>query len=288
MTGAGDRPNAPMSLPDPLPRFETGPARFAVALSPIDPGLWLQPDDQRAWLPGKGALLDDPASGVFAALDGHEGAQRELLDLVAAATGTAPDPVGEPALKAASRRVSDDLVLLVREASGWRVVAASLCAPTYFCADDAVGGSVDSLHRPVPGGSPGLSSRIGRVFDNLQPGLVLERHNWTLQWGDARHTPSVLPLVAAATGASDSAAEAMLHERVERQTIRTLPVSGALVFTIRVRLTPLRHLLDADPGAAQRFWVSWAETADAVRGYKRWPHLERHVRRMLADRGVAV
>ncbi|KAI0299698.1 hypothetical protein B0F90DRAFT_583172 [Multifurca ochricompacta] len=46
--------------------------------------------------------------------------------------------------------------------------------------------------------------------------------------------------------------------RVERQTLRRLPRSGAIVFTIRVYLTPLAEL---GPGAAGRL-------AGAIRGMK--------------------
>jgi len=56
--------------------------------------------------------------------------------------------------------------------------------------------------------------------------------------------------------------------RVERQTLRRLPRSGAIVFTIRVYMTPLAEL---GPGEAGRL-------AAAIRGLKEQEVVYRHRR----------
>ena len=72
----------------------------------------------------------------------------------------------------------------------------------------------------------------------------------------------------------------MLVERVERQAIRKLPRTGWIIFTIRIRLTPLVQRL-ASPDAAAAFAAAWAGSAPEVRDYKGWDLLERHVRHLL-------
>lgn len=271
----------------PPPPWLSGPARFDVGLCPIEPACWLFPDDQAASLPAKTRLLQASPDAVLRRLPGSDAAEAELLAMVQAeaaeAGGPAPAPASGDDLADAALTVSDDLVLLapVGEAGGgWQVRSICLCAPTFFDAAHALGGDLAMLHGPVPGGAPGLARRIGRVFDLLRPGQVLERHNWTLQWGSERHTPSAAPWRAAAAAAHPEQAAGMLVERVERQTIRKLPHTGWIVFTIRIRLTPLVQRL-ACPDAARAFAAAWTGSAPEVRAYKGWDLLERHVRPLL-------
>jgi dimethylamine monooxygenase subunit A len=251
-----------------------------VGLAPIDPALWLLPDDQAHWLAGKRNLMASRLSEVLCEADAGHPAVLEAAEMVCAETGACGLAVGMPALAAAASLVSDDLVVMVPDGEGWRAMAACLCSPTFFSAQDAVGHTLSALHAPVPGGDPGLAGRIGRVFSMLRDGLVLERLNWTVQWGPERFTPSGAPLRAAAEAADVGEAAAMLHQRVERQTIRRLPRSGAVLFTIRIRLHPLALLIaEAEDRAA--FARAWASASAEVRAYKRWAVLERHVHALL-------
>lgn len=279
------------------PPWLAGPARFDVGLRPIKPADWLFPDDQAASLPAKTQLLWSRPDQVLRRLPGSLAAEAELLALVRTAAGEADVPVpasgSGDALLDAALAVSDDLVLLApgdaadaadAGGGGWRVRAICLCAPTFFDAAHALGGDLAMLHGPVPGGAPGLSGRIGRVFDMLRPGQVLERHNWTVQWGAERHVPSAAPWRAAAAAAPTDLAATMLVERVERQTIRKLPATGWIVFTIRIRLTPLAQRLSC-PEAALAFAAAWTGSAPEVRTYKGWDLLDRHVRPLLPAGG---
>jgi len=264
----------------PLP-FEQGPPRFDVGLAPIEPQAWLMPDDQAHWVAAKNELMDTESDAVFASVTGSMPGQLEAAQLVATACGKSFDP-GEPPLFAASRLVSDDLVLMEMREGAWTNTALCLCSPTFFSAHEAIGKSLFGLHRPVPGGDPGLGGRISRVFSLLRDELVLERFNWTVQWSDARYTPDATPLRAAATAAALDAARDALHVRVERQTIRRLPQTGAVLFTIRIRLYRLADLL-ADQALASAFQQAWHEANQDVRAYKKWESLERHVAALLCD-----
>jgi dimethylamine monooxygenase subunit A len=262
------------------PPFYDGPPRFDVGLKPIDAGQWLLPDDQADWLPAKNQLIDSQREAVFAALSRSAAAQGEASNLIAQALG-ASLIADEPALLAASRLVSDDLVIMERADDEWTNTACCLCSPTFFSAPYALGKSLLMLHAPVPDGDFGLAKRIGRVFSNLTPDLVLERHNWTVQWGAERYTPDGEPLRKAAAAAPLSEACHQLFLRVERQTIRALPLTGAILFTIRIRLTKLADLL-ANPLHRRAFEAAWADAQDPVRAYKKWAVLARHVDALLA------
>jgi len=264
----------------PLP-FQQGPPRFDVGLAPIELTHWLVPDDQASWVGPKNELMDAESDAVFASVTGSMPGQIEAAKLVATACGQDID-LGEPPLFAASRLVSDDLVLMEMREGAWTNTALCLCSPTFFSAHDAIGKSLFGLHRPVPGGDPGLGGRISRVFSLLRDDLVLERHNWTVQWSDARYTPDGTPLREAAAAAALEEAKDALHLRVERQTIRRLPQTGAVLFTIRIRLYRLAELL-ADQPLASAFQQAWKDASPDVRAYKKWESLERHVAALLHD-----
>jgi len=262
------------SRPVPWRPYRDGPPAFAPKLRPIPEAHWLHRDTEAAaWLAPKRALMRERRAEVFATAPGIEAAEAELAAHIGLRDAVAFD--WPTALEAAASTVSDDLVLLTPAPDGrWCLRAASLCAPTFWRLAEGVGQTLNGLHGPVPGGDPGLAGRIGRVFDNLQPGTVLERFNWTVQAGGERFTPSQAPLKARAQAAvGQIAARQLLHLRVERQTIRKLPVSGAVVFSIRVAVDPLTDVLDTLAEVAA-FRAAWAGLSEAERAYKGWPAYE--------------
>jgi dimethylamine monooxygenase subunit A len=273
-----------LQTPTTLP-FLKGPNAFTVGLRPIETGAWLLPDDQIDWIGPKNALMDANPGFIFAALPSSLRGQTEAADLIETELGK-PRRAGEPPLFAASRLVSDDLCLMEHVNAAWTLTALSLSAPTFFTAREVVGGSLAHIHGPVPdklgpGGTQALADRIGRIFTNMAADVVMERHNWTVQWGNDRHTPDWRPIMAKADTASLDDAAASLHLRVERQTIRRLPKSGGVLFTIRIRHKPLSPLLE-DRSVREQFEMAWRDTPPEVRAYKHWEHLERHVRHVLA------
>ena len=55
--------------------------------------------------------------------------------------------------------------------------------------------------------------------------------------------------------------------RVERQTLRRLPRSGAVLFTIRTYITPIATVL-VDQESADAMWAAVDAMPDDIRGYK--------------------
>jgi len=250
----------------PFTPFRSGAPRFLPALAPIDLAFWLAPDSEAHVLDWKSGLLDRPGA-VFRQAEDAAPAAEEAACAVEAALGVSRS--GD--LLSASRLVSDDLVVMEREAGAWVCTALTLTAPTFFAIDAVHRRDLAALHGPVPDGGR-LAGRIGRVFDHVRAGQVLERFNWTLQPGAERHAPDAAPLRAAAQAADPAQALDFLHLRVERQTIRRLPQTGAVLFTIRVCLDPVAAIAPADrPALAE----AWRTLGPRGRAYKGWPALDR-------------
>lgn len=262
-----------------LTSYMNGPPKFEVGLKPIDIDDWLKNDDQTHWIKDKANLLDNFRDDVYAAFDDSYEIQNELADLIGQhlQKEIAKD---EPPLITASRHVSDDLIIMDKRDGEWKLIATTLCAPTFFDAKYALGKSLALLHGPIPTGAFDLTGRIARIFDNLAQDKVLERFNWTIQWSNERYTPNGGKLREMAMAADLGEAKKMLFERVERQTIRLLPKSGALVFTIRIRLSNLWHLIQTK-NEFDAFKNAWQNAPEPVRQYKKWAPLERHVAYLL-------
>jgi dimethylamine monooxygenase subunit A len=130
--------------------------------------------------------------------------------------------------------------------------------------------------KPVPQFGPGTRNAelIERMFDKLQGQTVL-RWNWSLQNNpDLYHPLSGLDRDERAVArplrfaGDDPAASAFI--RVERQTLRKLPHSGDVLFTIRIFLDPMRRLATHPDRAAlaASFATQLAALDDAQLDYK--------------------
>ena len=258
---------------------------FTIGLKPLDLAGWLEIDALHApWLAEKRRLFAERPGDVFAQEAGTDDAQREVLDLVRDYLEIhAPDLPrpeargGEPALKAASLAVQEDLVLMRRGPEGWRLAAASLCFPSSWSLAEKFARPLRDIHIPVPGFGPGTRNEtlIERIFDNLAVERPVERANWSLQNNPALYHPlSALErnirAGAEPTRFDPAAPAASAFIRVERQTLRRLPRSGDILFTIRIHLDPMEKLRAHPDGArlASAFATQLEALGDSEIAYK--------------------
>lgn len=255
-----------MSIPTHTP-YDGSSKLFAIGLKPLDFGGWIEVDRHLLFhLAEKRRLYAEIPGSVFVEEGGTRDAQREVLDLlgahllakypdiyrrssagievIGAETGTASGFSDAP-LVAASLLVQEDLILMRRDESGWRLVAGSLCFPSSWSLIEKFGRPLQEIHAPVPGFGPGTrpADLINRMFDGLQ-GQAVERYNWSIQAGDALYHPlSNLERVDRTANRparfSDGDIDARAFIRVERQTLRKLPASRDVLFTIRIHIDPL-------------------------------------------------
>ncbi len=265
--------------------FLDGPAVMAPKLRPVEEGAWLTPDTEaEAWLEDKRRLMVAQRDQVFAqAGDWATHAAEEAAGLVLGAQLSArlANAVFTPIERAAST-VSDDLCVMVPRDGQFVLGVASLCAPTFWSLTENIGKPLAGLHSLLPQGGAELSSRINRIFEGLQAGPVLERFNWTVQLGGERFTPSSEPMKRALAELNEKDAASDLFLRVERQTIRKLPDTGAVLFTIRICVDPLTPIL-ADGQMKEQFTRAWRSTAEDVAAYKGWPHYQHAIDWLLAS-----
>lgn len=232
---------------------------FAIGLKPLALGEWIDPDDRLAAdLAEKDHLAATHWDEVFAAEPDTGTTQSEVLALLvehlpsrfpalyrredgAMRVGGRLVPLdGVPALWTAARLVQEDLVIMRRGEAGWRLAAASLCFPSSWRLADKFGLPIHEVHAPVPGFAAGTRNAelIARMFDNMRPETPMIRWNWSVYGDPELFHPHNSP--SRRFGAAERAERVFL--RVERQTLRLLPQSRDILFTIRIIVDPLEAL----------------------------------------------
>jgi hypothetical protein len=254
-------PSPPLHTP-----FSQGPVDFAIGLRPIGAERWLEGGEVDP-AARKDPLFEQCRETVWGETSGSQAGQDEVLSLVRAAGIGVEERPELPALYRAARALPDDLCLMEPRSGAWRLTALSLSSPTFFTAAGVLGKNLSELHGPVPDFQARFLARVERIFQSLPADVILERRNWTVVNTGDLFTPDPAPIRARVGEIPSAQAGAHLHIRVERQTLRRLPVTGGAVFTIRVWPYPL-DALKADPGSVAAFASAWRNAPGPFRQYK--------------------
>lgn len=256
-----------------------------------DPADWLElGPDLAADLQEKRELLATRHAEVFVEAPGSRPAQAEVLRTVVAWLerygGERYERRGGPSvlrgggnptslrdsetapLERAGALVQEDFCLMERHGEVWRLTAGIVCFPTRWHLAPKLGQSLLLLHDPVPGYAEQLAASADRFFDRLPAGRIVWRTNWSLvddpglflPPGHRSRPPPPDPLTGANAGER-------LFLRMERQTLRRLPETGAILFGIRVYRNPLRDFR-ADPAAARKFRDALQTMEEPLQRYK--------------------
>lgn len=275
---------------------------LAMGLHKLDLDDWLIPDrhlpDQ---VSAKRTLWQEKGSSVFSALPSSADAQLEVAramgahlprrypELYADLTGglyckatreTLRWNETDQALLTASWAVQEDLCILQPVADQYALTAASLCAPSYWRLLDKIGLPLDEVHGPVPGYAEQLSRKVNRFLSFIKPERPVWRGNWSVVTSDRLYQPGgekPEPI----TDPQDIPRQCYI--RTERQTLRRMPDTGAILFTIRVVVEPLQQYAD-EPDWMADLLAALDGMSDAERRYKSLHLLEPALSRWLRFR----
>ncbi len=278
----------PVRSPMPYVPVEGRPPRPSMGVRPLDPADWLEVGpDRLAQMRRKDELLATRPADVVAYRPVAAAASMELLGMIRAhVAGRAPGPdpgrvtdqtaLDQTALHpidAAGRLVQEDLCVLVPEAGRWILGAASLCFPNRWGLADKLGRSLAAVHDPVPGYRERLERATDRLFDRVTPATPVWRLNWGVLDDPELFQPDPDPGRARRPPPEPARIGAATYFRVERQTVRALPASGGVVFTIRTYVAPLEEVLADHPGLAARLATTVRGAEPAHLAYRGWTDL---------------
>ena len=227
-------------------RLQAGPPFVNMGIHALDLDRWLTVDDDREEDLGyRSRLLDTKRSIVFAALDDTDAPSNEVLLLIRSWLVAHHVVAGESnrdehPLMQAARLVQEDLAIMQRIDGLWVLTAGAVCFPSHWTIADRVGLPLDGVHVPVAHYETELSERVDRFHDRLTPDRPVWRRNWAVNATNELHLPAFgYPMHPVETIEADGSP---MFIRSEYQTLRRLPETDAIVFTIRIQRTPLGAL----------------------------------------------
>lgn len=207
----------------------SGPLRMGLVR--LTESEWLEPAPDRA---ARAAAFDAFPESVHILPEGEAAAQ-ELAGRL-----------GADNLEAAARAHWEDFCLLTQDAPGqpYRIVAAAVAFPTDWRLSEKMGKPLHAVHEPIHGYAEQLSEGVDRFMERLRVGEIYGRTNmFVMPSADLRYMPG-LPADQRYAHVTPDNAGASLFVRCERETLRRLPQTGAIVFTIGVYRTSLASLSD--------------------------------------------
>ncbi len=258
------------------------PEVLLMGLEPVEASSWIEPDeDLPLYLDNKTLQRENLGPRVYRAMDESLSGQleaRALLlnhllrdhadcysrqeDTLIWRNGklswqlTTEDPLWQ-----ASTWIEDDLVLMSPRGDDYIISAASLACASHWLLEEKFGEPLASVHQPIPRFNEQLTPSVTRFFKHLRAEHLVQRFNWSVQRGDQLNDRP---------GTDEHSNK--LYWRTERQSLRRLPKSGDILFTIRVYIHPL-DCLQAKPGAVAALMQAIEATPPDVRAYKGFDEL---------------
>lgn len=261
--------------------------RWSVGTRPVPVAKWLQIDHSRHDLvTAKDAVLDAHLPDAVISTQPSEAASAELLRTVVdhlrewhtgqymvtsdaivdveSQRATTIDP--DRPLQTLARALPEDFCILTSDDDSWRLTAASVCFTSRWNLRDKMGATVGEIHAPVPGYEERVATAVDHLINRLSVGQVLTRSNWTLLDTAELHLPEPATPRPETTDVWD-----LKWLRIERQSLRRLPETDAVVFTIGTRVFRVDEL---EPNDRRRLHEAVRMAPADVRGYKGWPTVD--------------
>lgn len=275
--------------------LKAGPFGLSMGLQPLELRDWIEVDERfEEQLREKSRLCESRHSDVFDARPESAAGSREVLELLRAHlpkrfpdlyrahgelfhnlvtedTWKLDKPDLHP-LDLAGRLVQEDLCLMKHsDRDGlYHLVAASLCFPTRWRLSDKMDRPLHEIHGPVPGYAPELASKMNRFFSKLRVERPVWRVNWSLPDDPALFQPTGHGRVRLNRKITPENVAEKIWLRVERQTLRRLPVSQDILFTIHVHQSPLGEF-SGHPDRTAQLAANLRAMPEPMRQYKSLP-----------------
>lgn len=168
-------------------------------------------------------------------------------------------------LEGLARLLQEDICILTRNDKDWVLTGAVLCAPSRWRLSEKMGQSVMGIHAPVPHYQATIGEAVDFTMDRMTVDRPVYRFNWTLVDDEALYQPDVVTR----TQFDDSIANEVFF-RVERQTLRRLAQTDAIVFTIRTYVHSVADIVETVPEARELLLNSLQTVDPETVEYKNW------------------
>ena len=174
-------------------------------------------------------------------------------------------------LDLAARLVQEDLVIMFppeEKKSGWWLAAGSVAFPSRWSLKEKFGQTMDLIHAPVPFYKEQIQAPTNGFFDQMPVNEIFSRRNWSIHDNPSLRQDGAEKIIKGPPNRITSVnAGEHLWLRVERQTLRKLKKTGAILFTIRIHLRQLKHVVKFE-GIANRIAKALSSLPPEMQTYK--------------------
>ena len=173
-------------------------------------------------------------------------------------------------LHSASLLVQEDLCVMSRIDGQWVLTAASVCFPSRWDLTEKIGTSLRQIHAPVPH----YEERIGQATDTMFDKFEVDRPVWRINWTILDNPELFQPKSIHRDVDPDLSLEGFaqkIYFRIERQTLRVLPKTRDVLFTIRTYVDSLSDIAARFPEFQTNLAQTLAAASEQTRAYKGWP-----------------
>jgi dimethylamine monooxygenase subunit A len=242
--------------------FRDGPYRFDIQFGRSTFDEFFSPTPAWSELTGqRKQLLAEFPERHLAVLPESRPLLDETLEL-ARAGRTLPGSVCVKSALELGREWEPDFLLLKRSPNSIRLVCGCVCFPSSWSLAEKIGRPIEEIHGVVPGLNASIGKQIGTFLQRLKPGVAWTRSNWGLsRFPDLNQHPArKLPRLDASVSIDE------VFFRVEEQALVALPRSDGVLFGIRLKVFPLRMLMQNESG--QHLRRALETMPDAMADYK--------------------
>ena len=218
------------------PPWQGGTAKYRLGLRPVPLKEWFQGAPSLQLRVHKYGLLRRRYAQVVQSIPDSEIPQQRLAEKMQQHGWYKPEQKPQPnfadLIANLSLQVADDLCLMETDGAQ-RLIAASVCSPSYWNVQQKIGLSMAAIHQPVNTLQIKIGDQIQRFIQQAPLMTPFERSNWFVH-GDRER------LHLSAEGNIAGPPEQWFL-RSERETLCRFS-DGFLLFTINVRFAPLRDI----------------------------------------------
>ncbi|KAH8810846.1 hypothetical protein F5884DRAFT_842831 [Xylogone sp. PMI_703] len=269
-------------LPTPYPEFDhqkamprpyrpfRWPHHQTMSLNKFEPDYWVEFDRHYVRnLNKRKALYDKYGKIVLDYMPGYEIYCTELMEMIVQfictryphyftleqsetqvvlhnrIINTKTDVRSTPPLIVLLENVPEDFTIMVRNPeNGQYYLRGGIVMSSFgWTVATKIGRPLDEIHEHVPLYKEKMLLSMNRFFANLPTERAIQRGSWTITPGQVLFTPPGHSRLSGSFFKQDPELDINnIYLRVDWQTVRRLPVSGALVFNFRVLFTPLPDL----------------------------------------------
>ncbi|ORY15177.1 hypothetical protein BCR34DRAFT_191115 [Clohesyomyces aquaticus] len=263
-------------LPRPYPEFDIKkalprpyrPFRWAyhqtMSLTKLEPDWWLELENTyEKRIKQRQALFKQHGEGVLQALPGSELACKELMEMALqflcarypqyfrldrekmkfynGILNTEADLKNSHPLHVILNNVPEDFAITLREPESghYYFQAGVICSALGWNVASKIGLRLHEIHAPIPDYKEKMQFSMDRYFAKKPTDKAIQRGSWGLEVDQPLYMPPGDPHEKYRDVQQADLDISRCHLRVDWQTLRRLPLSGAIVFNFKALFTPV-------------------------------------------------